>query len=123
MLDLETVLVIDDDPESLEAASELLQGAGYSVVPARNGLEALQELQAGLRPRAMIIDLSMPLIDGRAFVEICAADPTYARIPRIILSADRNARAMKDRARAVLPKPVQGQTLLDALMLEASLFV
>ena len=122
MLDLETVLVIDDDPESLEAAMELLQSAGYNVVKARNGLEALQELQAGLRPRVMLIDLAMPLMDGRTFCQICDAEPAFARIPRVIVSGERHARAMKHLARAVLPKPVHGERLLESLMLEASLF-
>ena len=121
MLDLETVLVVDDDPESLEATKDLLACEGYSVVTARNGLEALQELQGGLRPRVMLIDLSMPLIDGRTLCQICEAEPAFARIPRVIVSADRNAAAMKGRARAVLPKPVECQSLLDALMIEASL--
>jgi two-component system, chemotaxis family, chemotaxis protein CheY len=122
MLHLETVLVIDDDPECLEAATDLLQTAGYSVITAANGLQALQELQAGLRPRAMLIDLSMPTMDGRTFCEICDAEPAYATIPRIIVSADRGARAMRYRARAVMPKPINGKLLLDALVRESSLF-
>lgn len=122
MLHLETVLVVDDDPESLAAATDLLQSAGYSVITANNGLQALQELQAGLRPRAMLIDLSMPTMDGRTFCEICDTEPAYAKIPRIIVSADRNARAMRYRARAVMPKPVDGTALLDTLVRESSLF-
>ena len=122
MLRTETVLVIDDDPEALAAASELLIGAGFSVATAKNGLDALQQLEDGLKPKVLLIDLSMPLMDGRTFCEILDATPAYASIPRIIVSGERGVRAMRYRARAVMPKPVDGKALLDALTREASLW-
>ena len=110
-----TVLVIDDDPDSLHAAAELLESAGWSVTTASHGLEALQHLQDGLKPRAMLIDLTMPHMDGRTFCEICDTEPAFAAIPRIIVTAERDARAMRFRARVVLPKPVDSRRLLRAL--------
>lgn len=118
MLNARSVLVIDDDPDSLNASTELLQSAGWSVVTAQHGLEALQHLHDGLRPRAMLIDLSMPTMDGRRFCEICDAEPAFAHIPRIIVTAEYGARAMKYRARAVVPKPVDSKRLLSALTAE-----
>ena len=115
MLITDKVLVIDDDPDSLAATTELLESAGWSVVTAKNGLDALQQLHEGLRPRAMLIDLTMPFMDGRTFCEICDVEPLFMKIPRIIVSAERNVKALRYRANAVVPKPVQRQALLKAL--------
>jgi len=115
MFDTPTVLVIDDDTEALRATTELLEGAGWSVATARHGLDALQQLQGGLRPRAMLVDLQMPVMDGPTFCDICDAEPELAGIARILVTADRGARGLRYRARAVVPKPVNGRALLRAL--------
>ncbi|OHE59850.1 MAG: hypothetical protein A2Z47_02875 [Thermodesulfovibrio sp. RBG_19FT_COMBO_42_12] len=82
------ILVVDDDPDVLEAISIILEANGYEVVTARDGLEGLDKLKAE-KPDLMILDLLMPKMDG---FEVCKElkDPRrakYAHIPIIILSS------------------------------------
>ena len=82
------ILVVDDDPDVLEAISIILEANGYDVVTARDGLEGLDKLKEE-KPDLMILDLLMPKMDG---FEVCKElkDPRrakYAHIPIIILSS------------------------------------
>lgn len=82
------ILVVDDDPDVLEAISIILEANGYEVVTARDGLEGLDKLKEE-KPDLMILDLLMPKMDG---FEVCKElkDPRrakYAHIPIIILSS------------------------------------
>ncbi len=84
------ILVVDDDPDVLEAIGIVLQSNGYEVVTARNVIEELYKLK-NKKPDMMILDLLMPRMDG---FEVCKElkDPRrakYANIPIIILSSVR----------------------------------
>jgi two-component system, cell cycle response regulator DivK len=58
------VLVVDDDAEQREAALLLLQESGCQVDVAENGAVAVRELLKGTRPQLVLMDLSMPVMDG-----------------------------------------------------------
>jgi DNA-binding response OmpR family regulator len=84
------ILVVDDDPDILEAISMILESQGYQVVTARDGVEGLASLKAE-KPELMILDLLMPKMDGFA---VCKElqDPRWARykdIPILILTSVR----------------------------------
>ncbi len=84
------ILVVDDDPDILEAVSIILEAQGYQVVTARDGIEGLATLKAE-KPDLMILDLLMPKMDGFA---VCKElkDPRwakYANIPILILTSVR----------------------------------
>jgi len=84
------ILVVDDDPDILEAISMILESQGYKVVTARDGVEGLANLKAEL-PDLMILDLLMPKMDGFA---VCKElqDPRWTKyrdIPILILSSVR----------------------------------
>jgi CheY-like chemotaxis protein len=64
-----TVLLIDDDTSNLEALGEVLRSAGYAVVCARNGAEALACLPT-TQPNVVMVDYVMPRMDGAATVEM-----------------------------------------------------
>ncbi len=86
----EKILVVDDDPDILEALSMILESQGYQVVTARDGIEALANLKAE-KPDLMILDLLMPKMDGFA---VCKElqDPRWAKyrdIPILILTSVR----------------------------------
>jgi CheY-like chemotaxis protein len=71
----ETILVVDDDSDAREALGELLKQRGYSVVCAENGLAALDEIRTRRVPPALILlDLSMPVMDGRTFLRRARED-------------------------------------------------
>ncbi|MDI6890646.1 MAG: response regulator [Thermodesulfovibrionales bacterium] len=84
------ILVVDDDPDVLEAIGIALEANGYKVITARDGVEGLSKLKEE-KPDLMILDLLMPKMDG---FEVCKElkDPRrskYAHIPIIILSSVR----------------------------------
>jgi len=84
------ILVVDDDPDILEAISMILESQGYKVVTARDGVEGLANLKAE-SPDLMILDLLMPKMDGFA---VCKElqDPRWAKykgIPILILTSVR----------------------------------
>jgi len=107
------VLVVDDDPDILDALSEILEVEGYDVQRARNGREALQRLEQGL-PDLVLLDLMMPVMDGWEFARSLAPG---ARPPIIVLSADRNvsAKAKEIGALGWLAKPFELSELLEAV--------
>jgi two-component system alkaline phosphatase synthesis response regulator PhoP len=82
------ILVVDDDPDILEAISLILGAHGYELITARDGIDGLNKLKEE-RPDLMILDLLMPRLDGFG---VCKElkDPRwskYAHIPIIILSS------------------------------------
>jgi DNA-binding response OmpR family regulator len=84
------ILVVDDDPDILEALNLILEANGYDVVTANDGIDGLNKLKEE-RPDMMILDLLMPKLDGFG---VCKElkDPRWAKyghIPIIILSSVR----------------------------------
>ena len=84
------ILVVDDDPDILDAVTMILESQGYKVVTARDGIEGLANLKAE-HPDLMILDLMMPKMDGFA---VCKElqDPRWAKyrnIPILILTSVR----------------------------------
>jgi DNA-binding response OmpR family regulator len=84
------ILVVDDDPDILDAVTMILESQGYQVVTAENGLQGLAKIEAE-EPDVMILDLLMPKMDGFAlFKEL--QDPKwlkYKDMPILILSSVR----------------------------------
>ena len=84
------ILVVDDDPDILDAVAMILESQGYEVVTARDGIEGLATLKAE-NPDLMILDLLMPKMDGFA---VCKElqDPRWSKyrdIPILILTSVR----------------------------------
>jgi CheY-like chemotaxis protein len=80
------ILVVDDDGDFREALCEVLSEAGYPVQQAASGEEALARVEEEA-PGMMLLDLKMPGIDGWGVMERLRADPRWAAIPILILSA------------------------------------
>ena len=112
-----TVLIVEDDPDSREMFLELLRGAGYSVIAARNGKDAMTFLSANAPPDVVLLDMFMPEMDGWQFRRAQETDPRLASIPVIVVSAVRTAAAsaVRSGAAAFLQKPVAPGELLDAI--------
>ncbi len=84
------ILVVDDDPDILDAVAMILESQGYTVVTARDGIEGLATLKAE-NPDLMILDLMMPKMDGFG---VCKElqDPRWSKfksIPILILTSVR----------------------------------
>lgn len=110
------VLVVDDDEDIREGLVELLEETGYRAIGAANGVDALAVLKAlDATPCLILLDLMMPVMDGRMFRDEQRKHPTWAQIPVILMSAYQDV-AQQAREMAVdhLPKPVGLETLLTA---------
>jgi DNA-binding response OmpR family regulator len=84
------ILVVDDDPDILDAVAMILESQGYEVVTARDGVEGLANLKAE-NPDLMILDLLMPKMDGFAMCKELQ-DPRWSKykdIPILILTSVR----------------------------------
>jgi len=102
------VLVVEDDPDQRDAVVLALQQAGYSVVAAGDGLEALEMLQAGTRPCLILLDLMMPEMDGVQFRKEQLKSSATADIPVVVVSAfGQLTRAKSLHVADYLPKPVE----------------
>jgi CheY-like chemotaxis protein len=82
-----TVLLIDDELDSLEAVRELVESEGVRVWTAVNGQEALDLLRRGKRPSLIVLDLRMPRMDGWEFCRVLESDEALAGIPIAIVTA------------------------------------
>lgn len=83
MLETSTVLIVDDEPETLKYVGANLKARGYQVKTAADGLEAIRCCQEAL-PDLMILDIGLPGLDG---FEVCAAVRRRCVLPILILSA------------------------------------
>ena len=82
-----TVLVVDDDEGIRTAMAEILELLGYEVTVAADGLEAVQMLKLGLEPRAIVLDMMMPRMDGWTFLSEIRSDPRFREVPVVVASA------------------------------------
>ena len=80
------VLVVDDDPQTLQLMSHIVRAQGYEVTTAISGAEALRQVSIA-RPDVMLLDVMMPEMDG---IEVCRrlrANKNYADLPIVLLTA------------------------------------
>lgn len=112
-----SILIVEDDEGVQASLTTLLREEGYEVEIARDGSEALSRLSDGPPPSLILLDLSMPRMDGVEFRSRQLADSRVANVPVIVLSARPDARQTAHRLGAadVLPKPTSFRLLLEAI--------
>jgi two-component system chemotaxis response regulator CheY len=88
------VLVVEDNLETADVLRRILIIRGYRVVAAYDGLDAMEMLRRGLRPAVIVLDVSMPNMDGRSFRTALMADRELARIPVVVYSVDPGTDAL-----------------------------
>jgi CheY-like chemotaxis protein len=106
MADACSVLIIEDEPALRFLLATALTDEGFTVKAARDGRDGLAVLQHWI-PKVILLDLHMPVMDGRAFRQAQRSHPKWANIPVIVLSAiaDLPAQLQELDASAVLTKP------------------
>jgi CheY-like chemotaxis protein len=108
-------MIVDDNETIVEVLRELLRSAGYAVVTARGGREALSHLRSS-RPDVVLLDLMMPEVSGEDVLRELRRDPALADLPVILLTAraSREDRLVGLRMGAddYLAKPVDTGELL-----------
>lgn len=90
-----TVLVVDDEPFILRSLTFVLERAGFDVLQARDGDEALEQLRDH-HPRVCIVDVMMPRRSGFEVCEVVKGDPDLRDIFVILLTA-KGQESAKDR--------------------------
>ncbi len=91
MHDPPLILVVDDVPDNVEIVQLRLEGLGYAVATAVDGVEALEKVSA-LLPDLVLLDVMMPNMDGIEAVKRLKTDPSLPFIPVILLTAKADAR-------------------------------
>jgi two-component system cell cycle response regulator DivK len=81
-----TVLIVDDEPDNLGVAEKVLSYMGARVHTAQDGLEGMAILEQ-VTPTFILLDLSMPQLDGWQMIERLRADPLTVSVPVIALTA------------------------------------
>lgn len=114
---LRAVLVVDDDKDIREAVGELLQDEGYPVALARHGGEAMAYLADHEPPGLILLDLSMPVMDGIAFREQQRSHAALASIPVVVFSASSPLQEKLEPLQpdGALAKPVDLDQLLKTV--------
>ena len=113
-----TILIVEDNQIEREGLAVVLERAGYGVVSAANGREALQRLQGKPTPEVMLLDMMMSEMDGWQLLGLLRHYPTLATIPVIIvtglaIATDEWARSL--RASGLVHKPIDMDLLLQQL--------
>ncbi|PPD18429.1 MAG: two-component system response regulator [Methylobacter sp.] len=113
-----TILVIDDSASVRQVAGIALKGAGYSVIEAVDGQDALSKLD-GTKIHLIISDVNMPNMDGITFVKEAKKLPAYKFTPIIMLTTESQESKKQEGqaagAKAWIVKPFQPTTMLAAV--------
>jgi CheY-like chemotaxis protein len=109
------VMLIDDDEDVRTTMSELLTTRGYSTLEAENGKQAIEVLTKAARlPMLMILDMAMPVLDGRGFLRLRARDPILREIPVFVVSASEPP-ILLEGIEMFMRKPVEVTRLLQII--------
>jgi two-component system chemotaxis response regulator CheY len=113
-----TVLVVDDDPDALDVIATVIEDAGYDVMRAANGREALRRLHDSEgRCDLILLDLLMPVMNGWDFRRRQRETPAFAHIPVFLMSAGAHLAVVRDELQAsgCVAKPVDAEEILDVV--------
>jgi CheY-like chemotaxis protein len=107
------ILVVDDQPYLRDVQVLVLKAAGYAATALATAAEALARL-ADIRPDLILLDLSMPGMDGRQFLERLRADDEWQRLPVILSSGflEEDVAPAVEPGVELLPKPFSDTALL-----------
>ena len=113
-----TILVVDDSASIRQVVGIALKGAGYDVIEACDGKDALSKLD-GQKIHLIVSDVNMPNMDGISLVKEVKAHPQYKFTPIMMLTTEAQENKMQEGkdagAKAWLVKPFQPPKLLDAI--------
>jgi DNA-binding response OmpR family regulator len=109
-------MVVDDDSEIVDLTRIVLESGGYEVIPTHSGEEALQKV-ASTQPDLILLDISMPGIDGWEILKMLKVDEETRRIPVAMFSIKLEVRdkvlGLKEGAVDYITKPFSCDELLD----------
>jgi CheY-like chemotaxis protein len=114
--DQPTILLVEDTEDNRQMMRKLLEMSGYRVVEATNGEEAVK-VTSSERPGLILMDLSLPIIDGLAATRLIRNLPNSEGLPIVAVSAhdtaDFHAEALAAGCNAYITKPINYPELED----------
>lgn len=123
MAEKREILLIDDDPDFVEAVKVIVENGGYDVRVAYDGQEGVEAV-AEKQPDLIVLDVMMPVMNGHEACARLKADNATKEIPIILLTAvaDRVTTStythrdmLESEAEDYMPKPVEPQELLERI--------
>ncbi|HVK86093.1 MAG TPA: response regulator [Kofleriaceae bacterium] len=119
--DCRLVLVVDDDQDLREMLALVLQGHGYRTQEAVDGVDALEQIEAGAQPSLVLLDLRMPRMNGTELL-LALKDRERTTIPVVVITGDLGGarEALAAGARTCVRKPIDMDALLDTVAQHAS---
>lgn len=117
------ILIVDDDPDLVEAVSMILESKNYEVAAAYGGIEGLQKAKTE-NPDLIVLDVMMPDKDGYAVCKELKADPELRKIPVLLLTAVvskiattryTQAAGLETEADDYIDKPVEPEVLVKRI--------
>jgi two-component system, chemotaxis family, chemotaxis protein CheY len=113
-----TILAVDDSASMRQMVSFTLKGAGYDVIEAVDGVDALNKAK-GSNPDAVLTDVNMPNMDGIKLIEELRKLPNYKHTPMLMLttesSGDMKGKGKSAGATGWLVKPFNPDQLLATI--------
>ena len=111
-----TILIVDDEFGVLEVLEFILRDAGFKVVTALNGQDALSRLKE-VMPDLIIVDYMMPILDGLGVINAVRSDDGLRNVPIILVSAlpEQNVRERCAGYDSFLRKPYKTEQLMDQI--------
>lgn len=110
---MKTVLIIDDEKDDLESMNQILQKAGYSVVTANHGTEALEKM--GKHDIDLILlDIMMPTLSGHDILRILH-EKIFHKIPVVFISIQPEKEVDLTNVDAFVQKPFDPSTLVNTI--------
>ncbi|MBI4803264.1 MAG: response regulator [Elusimicrobia bacterium] len=112
------ILIADDDGEMLDTLAELLEGEGYEVIQAENGLEALESAKKEL-PALIMLDIHMPKMDGLKACKAIKTDQVTKSIPVVMLTVEGSMSEIEQAigygAKTYITKPSSKEEILKVV--------
>ncbi len=112
---MQTVLVVEDDDDLREVVTQTLERNGFRVFSARDGQDALERLADHPGPCLILLDLMMPRMSGWEFRRRQLADPRFAEMPVVVMTATATLDEAAIHADDILRKPLSFASLLTAV--------
>ncbi len=110
----QSILVVEDDDDIRSAIVDLLETEGYSTESAVNGKDALEKLSIIPKPCLVLLDMMMPIMNGREFLDTVMKDSHLAPIPVLIVSAVAD-KTNTEGSVGFLKKPIDIEVVLKVV--------
>jgi CheY-like chemotaxis protein len=109
------VAIVEDDSEFRNMLRELLEEEQYRVIAVANGAEALEKLRGETLPNVILLDISMPVMDGFDFLRYRNEDPQLATVPVVLVTNAKPHERPTIGVNDVVRKPIDIDEILFAI--------